>query len=281
MKPAYCVPVLMYHHVSPSAGMITTSPRNFERQIAGLARAGYHALTADAFAGFLAGEPVPDKSLLITFDDGYLDNYVYAHPVLQRYGMHGIIFLITGLIGDGPARPFNGQGGQLPATPEHRQAKALLAAGATDSVMLRWSEVKAMREAGTFEFHSHTHTHTRWDLENIPRDQCLARMTQEFADSRAALTRHLGSVSAHFCWPQGHFDADYVRLAKQAGFEYLYTTIAHGQNLAGGDPACIYRFAVRNRGFPWLRQRAWLASHPVIGPLYNRWKSWKRARRAS
>lgn len=281
MKRAYSVPVLMYHHVSPSAGMITTSPRNFERQIAGLARAGYHALTVDEFAGFLAGVPVPEKSLLITFDDGYLDNYVYAHPILQRYGMRGAIFLITGLIGDGPARPVQGQGVALPSTPDHLQAKALLAAGANDSVMLRWSEVQVMREAGTFEFHSHTHTHTRWDLQDIPREACLAHMAHEFSQSRAALTHHLGSVSAHFCWPQGYFDADYVRLAGQAGFKYLYTTIAHGQNLAGGDPACIYRFAVRNRGFSWLRQRAWLASHPVIGPLYNRWKSWKRARRAN
>ena len=70
MNRAYCVPVLMYHHVSPSAGMLTTSPRNFERQIAGLARAGYHALTTGEFAGFMAGEPVPEKSQLITFDDG-------------------------------------------------------------------------------------------------------------------------------------------------------------------------------------------------------------------
>ena len=280
MKQAYCVPVLMYHHVSPSAGMLTTSPRNFERQIAGLARAGYHALTTDEFAGFLAGEPVPEKSLLITFDDGYLDNYVYAHPILQRHGMRGTIFLITGLIGDGPPRAFDGQGAALPATPDHVQVKSLIAAGFPDRVMLRWSEVQLMREAGTFEFHSHTHTHTRWDLQDIPREQCLMHITQEFALSRAALTRHLGAVSAHFCWPQGYFDADYVRLAGQAGFKYLYTTIAHGQNLAKGDPACIYRFAVRNRGFSWLRQRAWLASHPVIGPLYNRWKSWKRAYRA-
>ena len=280
MKQAYCVPVLMYHHVSPSAGMLTTSPRNFERQIAGMARAGYRALTADEFAGFLAGKPVPEKSLLITFDDGYLDNYVYAHPILQRYGMRGAIFLITGLIGEGPPRSFNGQGPAVPVTPDHVQAKALIAAGSPDRVMMRWSEVQLMRDAGTFEFHSHTHTHTRWDLQDISRDQCLMHITQEFAQSRAELTRHLGSVSGHFCWPQGYFDADYVRLAGQAGFNYLYTTIAHGQNLSGGDPTRIYRFAVRNRGFSWLRQRAWLASHPVIGPLYTRWKSWMRAYRA-
>ena len=276
---AHCVPVLMYHHVSPTAGIITTTPRNFESQIAGLVSHGYRSLSADEFAGFLAGQPVPEKSVMITFDDGYLDNWVYAHPVLKKYGMKASLFLITGLIGEGPVRPVHGEHHDLPPIDGHMQAKAMLAAGTTDPVMLRWSEVLAMREAGSFEFHSHTHTHTRWDLLAPTHEAALVHMQQEFTDSRAALQERLGSVSEHFCWPQGYFDAQYVALAQASGFKYLYTTIAHDQNLAGSDPACIYRFAVRNRRFNWLWQRTWLAAHPVIGPLYNRWKSWKKARR--
>ena len=281
MKTAYCVPVLMYHHVSPSAGSITTSPRNFERQIGGLARAGYHALSTEEFAGFLAGKPVPEKSILITFDDGYLDNWVYAHPVLQRHGMRAVLFVITGLIGDGDVRPCAGQSPDLPSTPDHMQCKSLLASGTTDPVMLRWSEIQVMRAAGTFEFHSHTHTHTRWDLVAPTRDEALTHLTEELALSRATLQQKLGAVSDHFCWPQGYFDPGFVRLAQQAGFKYLYTTVAYGQNVSDSDPAHIFRFAVRNRGSFWIRQRTWLAAHPVIGPLYNRWKSWKRTLRAN
>jgi peptidoglycan/xylan/chitin deacetylase (PgdA/CDA1 family) len=269
----------MYHHVSPTAGIITTTPQNFESQIAGLARHGYHALTADEFAGFLAGQPVPDKSVMITFDDGYLDNWVYAHPILKKYGMKASLFLITGLIGEGPARPVQGQATDLPAIAGHMQAKAMLAAGTTDPVMLRWSEVLAMREANTFEFHCHTHTHTRWDLIAPTREACIEKMKQEFLNSRASLQERLGGVSEHFCWPQGYFDPEYIELAQAAGFKYLYTTIAHDQNLVGSDPARIFRFAVRNRRFSWLWQRTWLAAHPVIGPIYNRWKSWKKAKR--
>lgn len=277
---AYCVPVLMYHHVSPTAGIITTTPANFESQIAGLARHGYHALSAAEFAGFLAGQPVPDKSVMITFDDGYLDNWVYAHPVLKKYGMKASLFLITGVIGEGEIRPVHGESLELPPIAGHMQAKAMLAAGTTDPVMLRWSEVLAMREAGTFEFHSHTHTHTRWDLLAATREAALENMRQELSDSRATLQERLGFVSDHFCWPQGYFDSEYIALAQAAGFKYLHTTIAHNQNLVGHDPSYIYRFAVRNRRFSWLWQRTWLAAHPVIGPIYNRWKSWKRAKRA-
>src|SRR3546814_15359031 len=72
MKTAQTVPVLMYHHVSPSDGMITTSPVNFEHQLAWLARHGYRSISSTEFAGHLNGQPVPSGSILITFDDGYL-----------------------------------------------------------------------------------------------------------------------------------------------------------------------------------------------------------------
>ena len=279
MSQACCVPVLMYHHVSPSSGMITISPANFESQIAGLAAQGYRSLTTSEFAGFMAGKPVPPKSVLITFDDGYLDNWVYAHPVLERHGMTATLFIITGLIGDGPARPHAGTSSALPETPSHQIAKECMFSGEPDRVMLRWSEIQAMRSAGTFEFHSHTHTHTRWDLQCSTTSEKCERMQEELRLSRASLQNHLGQVSDHFCWPQGYVDDDYLRLAREAGFRHLYTTDAYGQNIPGGRIDHIYRFAVRNRPFPWLVQRTWLAAHPWVGPVYNRWKAWNRARR--
>jgi peptidoglycan/xylan/chitin deacetylase (PgdA/CDA1 family) len=237
-------------------------------------------LTADEFADFLAGKPTPPKSILITFDDGYLDNWVYAHPVLQKYSMHAVLFLITGLIGEGAARGHAGQAdAQLPAVHCHLQSKALIAAGSSDAVMLRWSEVLAMKESGTFEFHSHTHTHNRWDLIDESREICLQNLKQDLADSRQAMKHRLGSVSEHFCWPQGYFNRDYVELAQTSGFRYLYTTVAHGQNLVHTSPAHIFRVAVRNRAYNWLRMRIWFATHPVVGPMYNKWKLWKRTLR--
>src|SRR5690606_13926222 len=133
---------------------------HFESQMAWLSRSGYTTLDAERFAGFLRGEAVPERSVLLTFDDGYLDNWVYAHPVLHKYGLKALLFLITGQIGQGPARPHVGDCVGLPPTPGHRDCEAAVAAGSADDVMLRWSEVHAMRKAGTFEFHSHTHTHT-------------------------------------------------------------------------------------------------------------------------
>ena len=275
---ASTVPVLMYHHITPSSGPITTSPANFEDQLQWLAKNGYRSLTTSRFAEHLDGKPAPDRSVLITFDDGYLDNWVYAYPLLKKYGFSAVVFLVTSWVNDGPCRPHAGQGGGLPETPDHRECERRIDAGRSDEVILRWSEIQAMRSDGVFEFHSHTHTHTRWDLQNSGHDK-NRHMQEELARSVQTLQARLGHVEPHFCWPQGYFDPDYVALAKAQGFRYLYTTHAFGQNLPGTDPAHIYRFAVRNTSGASVGRRIRVAAHPVIGPLFNRWKLWKRARR--
>src|SRR5699024_2545248 len=268
------VAVLMYHHVAAQGGSLTVGVKQFESQISGLVRSGYRSLSAAEFATFMDGGPLPhDKCVLITFDDGYLDNWVYAHPVLQRHGMQAVLFVITGLLGDGPVRPCEGQGMPLPPCPTHQEAKALMFGDTPDQVMLRWSEAEAMRQAGTFEFHSHTHTHRRWDIECKEAKQKNQKMREDLLQSRQTLEPRLGAASSHLCWPQGYFDEDYVQVANETGFRYLYTTDARGQNMAGGNPGHIDRFAVRNRPYSWLRQRLWLATHPLFGPWYNAWKA--------
>lgn len=277
MNTAHTVPVLMYHHVSPSAGPITCSPQNFEDQLQWLKRHGYNSLTTAQFAGHLSGRAVPRKSVLITFDDGYLDNWIYAAPLLKKYGFNAVLFIVTSWISDGPVRPHMGQDGVW-HTPDHRHCEALIRAGQGDEAILRWSEIHVLQEDGVFEFHSHTHTHTRWDRS----DQANRKnelIQEELALSRAALKHNLGTVSDHFCWPQGYFDDDYVRIAQQAGFRYLYTTQAFGQNRQGSDPSHIYRFAVRNTTGASVGRRVRVAHNPLIAPVFNRWKTWKRSLR--
>ncbi len=265
------VPVLMYHHVSPSDGMITITPEYFEEHVAWLSRAGYSTLNAAQLAGFLAGEPVPEKSVVLTFDDGYLDNWVYGHPVLARHGMQAVMFVVTGNVHDGPARPHAGMNQAiLPATPEHRACEAAIEAGRADDVTVRWSEIHAMREAGTFDFHSHTHTHTRWDKICSDPAEKRQRLAQDLALSRAALQANLGSVSDHLCWPQGYFDTDYLDEARSLGFQHLYTTDPVGQNKPGTDPGHIHRITAKNEPGTWLKRRLWLARHRVLGPLYDK-----------
>lgn len=280
MAHAHNIPVLMYHHVAPHGGFLTVSARQFEQQIRMLAENGFTSLTAQDMADFFSGRPMPEKSVLLTFDDGYLDNWVYAHPVLQRYGMSAILFTITGLIGDGPVRPHAGQGTAVPPCPAHQQAKAQMFSEDPDPIMLRWSEIQEMVRCGTFEIHSHTHTHIRWDLNTRSNEEKIERINDDLEQSRKTLVAQLGKASSHLCWPQGYFDDDYKRAARDHGFRHLYTTDARGQNVVAGDTSHIYRFVVRDRSARWLRRRTWLATHPVWGPAYNGWKARKELAKA-
>ena len=264
------VPVLMYHHVSPNPGLVTVSPENFEEHIAYLARKKYRALTADEFLEFLQGKrALSGRHVLITFDDGYLDNYVYAYPILQRYGLKATIFAITGLIGDGAARTYLGAAKVLPATPDHRACKAAVAEGRADEVMLRWSEIKAMETSGAVEVHSHTHTHLRWDQLHADNKQRFDAVKADLDASRTALKTHLGRESRHLCWPWGYFEPEYQSIAERIGFVAQYAT-ARGVNVAGGDSRCIPRLVMKDRPVGWLATRVWAYSHPRIGKLYTR-----------
>ncbi|MDP1652082.1 MAG: polysaccharide deacetylase family protein [Rhodocyclaceae bacterium] len=266
MNTAKAVPVLMYHHVSPAPGLVTIAPENFRAQMRWLAGHGYTTIGCDDLARFIKGEPLPAKSVLLTFDDGYLDNYVHAHPILAEFGLKAALFLITGNIGDGLARACTGAG-DVPATPSHKACVQAVQAGRSDDVMLRWSEVLAMREACTFEFHSHTHTHTRWDQVEPDRTARDEKLAADLEQSRAALRQRLGQATPHLCWPQGYHDESYVAVARAFGFSMLYTTLP-GTVAEGADPLHLRRIVTKDAP-GWLGGRLWIYRRPGIAAAYQ------------
>ncbi len=99
------LPVLMYHYVSHYPNPICVSPVLFAEHCRVLAENGWRGVSlAQAERYLLEGASLPAKSCLITFDDGFLDNYVYAWPILKKYGHHGVIFATCGKLESGEAR---------------------------------------------------------------------------------------------------------------------------------------------------------------------------------
>ncbi|WP_250441032.1 polysaccharide deacetylase family protein [Caballeronia sp. AZ1_KS37] len=276
-KYARAVPVLMYHHVSTSPGMITVTPDNFAAQMDHLARAGYRTIGAAQLAGFLSGEDVPAKSFVITFDDGYLDNWVHAHPVLKRHDFTALCFLVSSWPGEGGVRPNASDNlATMPRLLDHRAGERAIENGYADDVIVRWSEIEAMREAGTFEFHSHTHSHVRWDQVAGSRDEKRKALQNDLSAARGALRTRLGEVSDHLCWPQGYYDDDYREVALNAGFRHFYT--CHTGTNVGANPLdraasddterTIKRLEVRDRPASWLASRLWVHTRPAISRAY-------------
>ena len=139
-----------------------------------------------------------------------------------------------------------------------------------------FSEIERMRTAGTFEFHSHTHSHTRWDRVCTQRDEKMARLSEDLALSQATLHARLGESSRHLCWPQGYFDDDYLQVARQAGFRYLYTTRDTDRNRPGSDPTHLYRIGDKGKAANWIARKLWLVRHPLFGAAHYWLKQRKR-----
>src|SRR3970040_700166 len=160
MRP---VPVFMYHHVSPhKSDMVTVTPDVFEAQMRFLAEAGYKTLSADELVEFAGGNLViKEKAVAITFDDGYIDNYVYAFPVLKKYNIKATIFLVTDWVERSSECGVRSSELKIKKIPDHNRCKELIDEGKTHEALMNWDMVKEMQERGFVDFYSHTMTHRK------------------------------------------------------------------------------------------------------------------------
>lgn len=288
------IPVLMYHHISPNSGLVTIAPQTFFLQMQALVNAGYQSVTAAEFSEFLQTGSVQnktsDKLVLITFDDGYLDNYFYAFPILRFFDLHAVMFIVTKWIKSAKNNKIRKHLGfkkiqqqnfdfDTNLTPSHDDCKKIIAANKADKVIITWQEINKMQQNGTFEFHCHTHTHQRFD--KIFADDANAKKEALFEDLEAAkkiLQQNFDNYANsdanendfHLCWPQGYYDADYVEVANIAGFNNLYTC-EPGANLAKNFPKnanYIKRIVTKEKSGKWLTNRLFIYKNPTLAKLY-------------
>ena len=91
--------VLNYHMVNSMYISLSIEPEDFDWQMKYLVEHGYHTISPDDLYDFLAGQgTLPDRPVLITFDDGYVDNYTNAYPILKKYNLKATIFVVTGFL---------------------------------------------------------------------------------------------------------------------------------------------------------------------------------------
>lgn len=144
------VPALVFHsirrHDVDELGDLSLEEAVFDRQLAALARGGYRSITcAQLFDHLERDARLPQRPLLITFDDGYLDNFTIAAPVLRRHGFSATVFMASDSIDRSPV---------VRRTSEED-------ARATESGYLSAAELCAMEKSGTFEIQAHSAAHAR------------------------------------------------------------------------------------------------------------------------
>ena len=183
------LPILTFHSIDEQRSVISFPPELFQSGIAKLYKRGYQTLRLmEAVELLRSGAPFPDRSFVITFDDGYQSVYDEAFPILQRYGMSATVFLT---VGEGET---GGSENRLPSL-----------AGRS---MLSWHEIREMQRS-RITFGAHTCTHP--DLTRLP----FYRVKSEVCDAKAIIEDALNAPVACFAYPYGRYDSKIREIVQQ------------------------------------------------------------------
>lgn len=229
------VPVLMYHHIDEEGNDdVNISSALFEAQMAALAEEGYTAVFPDDLAAYVyEGKALPDKPVVITFDDGYLSNYEYAWPILEKYGMKATIFVIGSTIGNTE----HYKDTDYPITPH-----------------FSYEQGAEMVASGVISIQSHTYDMHQWapyEDSDQPRENILALEGESEEDYRSLLSADcqkirqviqegMGEASVHvMAYPSGQFDTLSQVTLLENGFDITFTTQVGSNTLIKGQPQSL------------------------------------------
>lgn len=235
------VVVLVYHNVDPEVPTPESiSPRMFEDHIEMFRDRGYHVISMAQFLHFLQGGPVPDKALLLTFDDGYEGVYRYAYPILRRHHLPATVFIVARWAGR-----------------KHGWFQYM-------SV----EELRDMQRSGLIEIGSHSYDGHRTILGKSGLTPALVapgaheaeadyekRVLDDFVKSRQFFESELHVDNGIFCEPFGASSPTMIQLGKKAGYRYFFTG-GGGSVTRQTPPEAIPRIDAGNRNMnpKWLNK---------------------------
>ena len=185
------VPILYYHSVLPDAEVtthneVTISPEKLKEELMIVKELGYTTITISELTDYLNNNnPIPEKSIVITFDDGYTDNYVHAFPILKELNMKATIFMIASQVDSG--------------------------------YYMSASQLKEMSNYG-IDIESHTDNHVY--LDKLSYEKQL----KELKDSKEKLEKILGKNVTSIAYPYGNYNEDTKRAVIDAGYTLAFTT---------------------------------------------------------
>lgn len=201
------IPILLYHHVADEAGLWYVSTQHFNDQMRFLNAQGFNSVSMEHYLDHVQNDtPLLKQSIVLTFDDGYLDNYLYAFPVLRRYGLRATFFIIAERVG---------QPGYM-----------------------TWPQIIEMQNAG-MEIGAHTLTHP------LLTRHAASVAFWEIAASRWSIFAHTNVLPSVFAYPYNDHNEQVVRLAHMAGYRAALIVSPHMGDTPG-DLFRIPRLTIGN-----------------------------------
>ena len=176
----------MFHSISTIPGNTLGVPvKQFTEEIEWLHQQNYHSLSLEEFYQALVNKaPIPENPILLTFDDGYSDNYSAAWPILRQYGFRGTFFITTNSVGPG---------------------------------MMNWDQLNDLaRQRNSVSSHTVHH----YDLATLSTKQ----QKDELSLSKKELETHLGISVQALCFPSGSYNKTTLELMPTLGYQLGFTT---------------------------------------------------------
>jgi peptidoglycan/xylan/chitin deacetylase (PgdA/CDA1 family) len=191
------VPILMYHSISAPASSgfraCTVSPALFDEHVSYLRQCQYTSVTVTQFAQAIArgGQGLPERPVILTFDDGYTDFYTHALPILQKHGFTATLYIPTAFVG--------GTCGWLQFANERYRP------------ILTWTQLAEISASG-IECGAHSHTHPPLNMlpPSVARD--------EIVRSKELLEDHLHQEVLSFAYPFGYYNTQVRQIVQAVGF---------------------------------------------------------------
>ena len=222
------IPVLMYHRLAErvAASSLVIPPEDFSRQIDWLDKKSFRLLSLDEVIQQGCRAPLWERSLALTFDDGFRDNYEQAFPLLLTRGKTAALFVVVHWVGT--------------------------------KGFMDWKEIRKLADSG-ITIGSHALTH-RW----LPDLKDPAELHAEIFDSKKIIEDRIGKEIRHFCYPVGGVDQRVADEVEQAGYRAAWVAGARPtcrirqRRLSlrrvkiGPSDGQIFRFSLKARGIKGL-----------------------------
>lgn len=214
------IPILLYHSVIPKleeehSRSMVVSEVNFEKDLKYLKENGYETISLEQMEDYYLGEEIqlPEKPIVITFDDGYLNNYEYAYPLLRKYDTKAVIYLIGWSVG----------------------RDTFIDSDKEITPHFNWEQAREMYESGLIQFGSHTfdlHNEQGFSygygkevgfglaiMDDESDEEYKTRVEEDLKKSKIMIEEEIGQEVTSIAYPYGEYNKTLIDMLEELGFK--------------------------------------------------------------
>ena len=232
-------PVLLYHSIGfQPDNSLCISPKVFENHIKSLIGAGYHVTSLrQLYEKIESKQTYSQRTAVLTFDDGYLDNWTYAYPILKKYKVPATIFIVTGRTKEYPISYRPNLEDVWEGKLTYTELQKITQRHSKHIPYLTWAELRVMKKSGLIDIQSHSHSHPDFTVHETDNNKGTQDLLKELTLSKSIIESKLKHRVNFLAWPYGRYNMYSLVLAKKAG--YLSTLDAHSgfKNSLGNSTA--------------------------------------------